>query len=217
MLSDSFGDFLRHLRKRAGMTQGDLAAATGYSVSFISGLECGTRAPNIDQITLRFAPALGLQDEPRLAATLIELAASARGVRPPPSLVVPFQDKLISQTEENENGVYLPVPPTEMVGREAEVKLLCNRLLGHRGRLMTLTGPPGVGKTRLALEIAGRLARVQPDGAKFVSLAALHEPTQLAQALITAFGLSNADKKPCRIALDQPSATQTNAAGLGQF
>ena len=192
----TFGPYLRQMRKRAGMTQSDLAAAVGYSVSFISGLECGTRAPNIDQIAQRFAPALGLQDEPRLAATLIELAASARGVKPPISAVVPLQRKLISQAEENENGVYLPVPPTEMVGREAEVKLLCNRLLGHSGRLMTLTGPPGVGKTRLALEIAGRLARVHRDGAKFVSLAAIHEPTQLAPALISAFGLPNAGKKP---------------------
>ncbi len=196
MRRNSFGDFLRFLRKQAGMTQSDLAVATGYSVSFISGLECGTRAPNIDQIALRFAPALGLQDEPRLAADLIELAAFARGVKPPISLVVPLRRKLTSQTDEDEHGAYLPLPPTEMVGREAEVKLLCSRLLGHSGRLMTLTGPPGVGKTRLALEMAGRIARVQRDGAKFIALASQQDAVQLAPAMVAALGLASMSKKP---------------------
>ena len=79
----TFGDLLKQLRKRAGMTQGDLAAAVGYSVSFVSVLEQNRRLPDVDAVLQVFVPALGLLDEPHLATRLVELAASARGERPP--------------------------------------------------------------------------------------------------------------------------------------
>lgn len=80
----TFGAFLRQLRKRAGMTQGDLAAAVGYSVSFVSDLEQNRRLPAVAVILQHFVPALGLQEETSFAAHLVELAALARGERPPP-------------------------------------------------------------------------------------------------------------------------------------
>ncbi len=61
------------------MTQTDLAAAIGYSVSFICSLEKGDRLPDMDVVAARFVPALALQDDVALAARLVEAAASARG------------------------------------------------------------------------------------------------------------------------------------------
>ena len=73
-----FGDLLRQLRRRAGMTQTDLAAAVGYSVSLICNLEKGTRLPDVEVIATRFVPALALQDDVALAARLVEAAGSTR-------------------------------------------------------------------------------------------------------------------------------------------
>jgi len=66
----SFGDLLKQLRKRAGMTQGDLAAALGYSVSLICALEQNRRLPDLDAVIQRYIPALTLQEEPHLAVGL---------------------------------------------------------------------------------------------------------------------------------------------------
>ena len=67
---------------------------------------------------------------------------------------------------------------------------LCNRLLGHGGRLMTLLGPPGIGKSRLALEIASRLQSAWRDGALFVALAPLDDPALFPATLARALHLT---------------------------
>ena len=74
----TFGPLLKYLRKRAGMTQGDLAAALGYSIALISSLEKAQRRPDLQAVTERFIPALGLHDDPATATHLIEQAAMAR-------------------------------------------------------------------------------------------------------------------------------------------
>src|SRR5436190_21896580 len=94
----AFGPLLKHLRKQAGMTQRDLAAALGYSESLISCLEKALRQPDLQAVTERFIPALGLQHDPQIAATLIEQAALARGERPPAS--VTFQRTTLLMVEE---------------------------------------------------------------------------------------------------------------------
>src|SRR5207253_1034253 len=78
-----FGDLLKKLRKRAGMTQGDFAAAVGYSISFVCDLEQNRRPPAVAVVVEQFVPALGLQEKVGLATQLVELAALARGERPP--------------------------------------------------------------------------------------------------------------------------------------
>ena len=172
----TFGDLLRSLRKRVDMTQSDLAAAVGYSVSFISALEKGQRLPDIEWVVQRCVPALVAADEPHLAAQLVELAAVARGERAPVSITVQRAAHMVIQEEEDERITRLPVAPTELIGRAAEVNQLCNRLLGHRGRLLTLVGPPGIGKTTLALAVAAHLRITIRDGAVFVALAAVSDP-----------------------------------------
>ena len=134
----AFGPLLKQLRKQAGMTQRDLAAALGYSESLISCLEKAQRQPDLQAVTTSFIPALGLQDDPNTAAALIEQAALARGERPPASVTFQRTTRLSVQAEPVQA---LSSPPTELIGRAVEVTQLCNRLLfvvaeGRRGQLL---------------------------------------------------------------------------------
>jgi predicted ATPase/DNA-binding XRE family transcriptional regulator len=186
-ITSSFGDLLRQLRRRAGMTQTDLAAAVGYSVAMICSLEKGTRLPDVAVVAARFAPALALQDEPALAARLVAAAASARGQLQPVTATV--TRTITVAFEEVDAPAPLPAPPTPLIGRGRDLDLICRRLVGHQGRLLTLTGPPGVGKTRLALEIAHRLAPLHTHGACFIDLSAVDTIDAVPTALALAFDL----------------------------
>jgi len=195
-LAPTFGDLLKQLRKRAGMTQGDLAAAVGYSVSFVSVLEQNRRLPDVDAVLQVFVPALGLQDEPHLAIRLVELAASARGERPPVAITRQRELQIVVTEARSEPSIHLPVAPTDLIGRAQEVRQLCQRLLGHSGRLLTLVGPPGVGKTRLALAVAAQLQYHYRDGAAFVALAAVSDAVVMAATIADTVGSSDASPKP---------------------
>ena len=94
-MSPTFGDLLKQLRKRVGMTQDDLAAAIGYSRALIGALERNQRLPDIAVVMQTYLPALGLQEEPLLAAQLVELAAMARGERPPPALTLKRERRVV--------------------------------------------------------------------------------------------------------------------------
>lgn len=91
----------------------------------------------------------------------------------------------------------LPAPPTSLIGREDHAQTVLSRLLQPSVRLLTLLGAGGVGKTRLALEVA-RLAQHEfADGAFFVSLATIRDaalvPSTLVQALANAEPITIAD------------------------
>src|ERR1044071_7719535 len=74
----TFGDLLRFLRRRAGLTQTELAIAVGYSHAQISRLEQNLRLPDIPTIEARFVPALGLHADEQVVKRLLELAANVR-------------------------------------------------------------------------------------------------------------------------------------------
>ncbi|NJN83760.1 MAG: helix-turn-helix domain-containing protein, partial [Caldilineaceae bacterium] len=194
--ANSFGGLLRHLRKRAGLTQSQLAAAVGYSVSFISFLEQDRRQPDIASVAQKFVPALHLQHDDHLAKLLIELAAAARGQRLTASITVQRSTTVTVLEEVESEPSPLPLPPTQLVGRDAEIQALCARILDHHGRLLTLTGPPGVGKTRLALAMAGQLRPIYRDGACFIPLAQLDESALLAPTILTLLQIETTDREP---------------------
>jgi predicted ATPase/DNA-binding XRE family transcriptional regulator len=160
----TFGQLLRHLRKRAGMTQGDLAAATGYSVSFISALERDKRRPDASTVAAR------------LGDRLLELAAGDSSLGAP--------------------SAHGATPPVKLLGRDAELDAIGQRLLSHPGRLMTLTGPPGIGKTSLALAVTHALTPFHTDGACVVWLGAVDTVELVAPALATALGIVESSQPP---------------------
>jgi predicted ATPase/DNA-binding XRE family transcriptional regulator len=169
----TFGALVRRYRQAAVLSQEGLAERAGLSVDAISVIERGKRgAPRPGTVAL-LAHALDLS--PTLRADFV---AAARTVSvPPETLAAPAHASPLTFPP-------LPTALTAFVGREREVAAIRARLLESGTRLLTLTGPAGVGKTRLALEVAAlvRDDGAFPDGVAFVPLAAL---TDVALALPT--------------------------------
>ncbi|MBW7886598.1 MAG: AAA family ATPase, partial [Caldilineaceae bacterium] len=84
----------------------------------------------------------------------------------------------------------LPVPAAPFIGREAEMAQIAERLSDPDCRLLTLVGPGGVGKTRLALQVAAGHRAVFQDGVAYASLAALANADELAPAIADALGVA---------------------------
>ncbi len=176
-----FGEYLRHLRLRAGLNQRDLALAVGYSESQISRLEHGRRLPDIAALRALFIPALQLEDQPQLASRLLVLAETARVETEPPIETVESLPPLPTNA--------LPVPLTALINRTRELREVRERIERDGVRLLTLIGPPGIGKTRLSLQIAADVSRHFPDGVFFVSLAPIREAELVVSAIARAVGL----------------------------
>jgi predicted ATPase/transcriptional regulator with XRE-family HTH domain len=183
----SFGELLKYLRHRAGYTQRELSIAVGYSESQISRLEQDQRAPDEASLAARFVPALHLETEPAWAARLLKLGAASRAA--------PEPDRPIPVPEASSPLNNLPLALTSFIGRErelAEVKRLLTStqsMTGERVGLLTLTGPGGTGKTRLALQAAAGLLSWFPDGVWLTELAPLTDPALVPQMVAAVLGV----------------------------
>jgi len=90
----------------------------------------------------------------------------------------------------------VPLQPTPLLGRERHLATVHQLLLRPEVRLITLPGPPGVGKTRLALEARASLAEWYRDGAVFVELAPVRDPARVTQTIASTLGLWEASTRP---------------------
>ena len=88
---------------------------------------------------------------------------------------------------------HLPTPAGPLIGRDADVDAAAALLADPGVRLITLTGPGGIGKTRLALELARREAPHFADGSRFVALAAIDEPDRVMPEVARALGVPDED------------------------
>jgi len=93
-------------------------------------------------------------------------------------------------------GARLPTPLTSFIGREREIAPIAALLLREDVRLVTLTGPGGVGKTRLASRVAEEIAPHFSDGIWFVSLAPITDSAHVAPTIAQALGVHEASGEP---------------------
>ena len=142
----TFGDLLRFLRRRVGITQMELAAAVGYSDAQISRLEQNLRLPDIPTIKAQFVSALALEDEPKTIARLLDLAANVRREDAPGLGLCPY--KGLNYFDEVDADLF--------VGREVLTSNLTERLLSlaqagssHLCRFLAVVGASGSGKSSL--------------------------------------------------------------------
>jgi predicted ATPase/DNA-binding XRE family transcriptional regulator len=187
----TFGDLLKRLRQRARLTQEELGLAVGYSRAHVARLESGQRTPDPSAVKARFLEALDLSGEPDLAERLVALAIAAHAAPLPGGPPEPHED---SSAPNN-----LPVQLTSFIGRERQLEELACLLPSTR--LLTLTGAGGTGKTRLALQLAGRALRQYPDGVWLVELAPLADAGQVPQAAAAALGVRAQHRWPILDAL----------------
>jgi transcriptional regulator with XRE-family HTH domain len=177
-----FAVLLRGYRRAAGLTQEELAEHAGLSARALRKLESGASLlPRRDTMAL-LAQALALApaDRDLLEASIIR------------------QRRLISTTckptpplpgAERPGPVYhLPTPLTPLIGREREEAAVVHLLREPDVRLLTLTGAPGIGKTRLALQVAANLCDDFADGVCFVDLTPVSDPRLALAAAARALG-----------------------------
>jgi predicted ATPase/transcriptional regulator with XRE-family HTH domain len=185
----SFGEYLRQFRLRAGLSQAALAEQANLSTAAITALERGARNAPYPRTLDSLARALELSPQEREDL----IAAGTRvGSRRADALRV---DQPVSQLAERigagavsvrsarpvtatpARAHNVPVPPTALIGRSDDLSAATTVLdpADSAVRLLTLVGPGGVGKTRLAVAVAAQLADRYADGVVCVDLAPLHD------------------------------------------
>jgi predicted ATPase/DNA-binding XRE family transcriptional regulator len=172
----SFGEWLKRQRNAAGLTQKQLAHRVGCAAITLRKIEADERRPSV-QIAEQLAGIFNIPEKER--KQFLEFARGDWSSQP----AVSKQDFPWQEPRSN-----LPAPVTSLIGREKEIAEIREYLSKEETRLVTLVGPPGIGKTRLGVEAARTAPSDFPDGVYFVPLASLHAPSLLAPAIAEALG-----------------------------
>lgn len=182
----SFGYWIRRQRKALDLTQEALARRVGCATVTIRKIERDERRPS-HLMAERLADALGVPKSERRQFLQVALAErSPAGL----ALVTGYQDR---PPESASSFVYnLPLPPTLLVGRKRESVEAIRLLKSRDVRLLSLVGPPGVGKTRLAIRVAERIARHFRNGVVFVPLGSVIDPDMICAKIAESVGLAEA-------------------------
>ncbi|MCE3277300.1 MAG: hypothetical protein K0R13_3155, partial [Propionibacteriaceae bacterium] len=180
----SFAALLRRHRVATGLSQEGLAERAGLSARAVSDLERGARRVPYRETVRLLADALHLSDADHVAleAAIDRGRGPVTGASPRPGPLSPT----------------LPAAVTPLIGRNQEVATLLSQLRQSEARLFTLTGPPGIGKSRLAAAVAAELVDYWPDGVVFAGLAPITDPGLVATTILQAFGVVDLGGSPPR-------------------
>ena len=182
-----FGEWLKLRRKKLDLTQAELAQRAGCSVAALRKIEAGVRRPS-KQLAGLLAKSLEIPTEEH--ATFIRVA---RGDLNLERLRSPSSFRAEDRAIERDTALLptnLPLPLTPLIGREAELAALGKLLSDQQCRLLTITGMGGIGKTRLAIELASTLQPQFPGGILYIPLASINTPEYILPAIADALELS---------------------------
>jgi transcriptional regulator with XRE-family HTH domain len=184
----SFGKLLRVNRLAAELTQAELAERAGLSRRGVQDLEHGvTRTPH-RETARRLADALGLEGGDH--AVLVQAGQRAKSSSETPTSA--HTRRALPHVESSPNN--LPAEGSSFVGRQRQLSELISLLASSR--LLTLTGAGGVGKTRLALQMARQVTPDYQDGVWLVELASLNDPTLVPQFVASVIGVPEQPGRP---------------------
>jgi predicted ATPase/DNA-binding XRE family transcriptional regulator len=179
-VASTFGGWLKRRRGGLGLTQKELAHQVGYAEVTLRKVEADDLRPS-RQMAQKLAEALQIGPEER--AQFIKFARDEPGwdetalsTQTPPAMLPANQSNLLA-------------PMSSFIGRDQEIQQLQQMLCRHDVRLVTLTGPGGIGKTRLGLEVAVGLRDHFTDGLFFVALASIDNPILVVSAIAQALGI----------------------------
>ena len=176
----SFGLWLRQRRQDLRLTQEDLAERMACSGSMVRKIEAGERVAS-QQMAELLAESFNIVPDERSA-----FVQFAQGLLRSDSARRKLWQTLHTVRAHPTN---LAAPLTGLIGREQELEKLHNLLLLDRERLFTLTGPPGIGKTRLSLEVGVGLLDHFEDGVFFVGLATVVNPDLILSSIAEALSI----------------------------
>jgi predicted ATPase/transcriptional regulator with XRE-family HTH domain len=174
------GPLIRGLRTSAGLTQEELAETAGISVRTVSDIERGLRRSVYRDTAERLAAALEIEPSERTDFLAIARGRRAGSTRP----------RLRSDGASSIAVAAMPCPPTRRIWREREVEGALSALGDPSLRLLTLIGPGGIGKTRIAIEASLQGQGMFRDGVFFLALASMSTAAQILSALGEALGIT---------------------------
>ena len=163
---EELGDLLRRYRTESGLTQEELAERAAISARTVSDIERGLRHMVYRDTARRLADALGLEAPDRGAFEKAARRGTARWVARGSG----------NATEVVGIRTGLPSPLTRLIGRDDDLRAILAGLRDAEIRVLTILGPGGIGKTRLAIEAATQSQVDFADGAIFVPLAVTRDP-----------------------------------------
>lgn len=183
--ASTFGSWLRQRRNETGVTQEELADELGFSLALLRKLESAERRPS-GQIANLVAQYFQIPADEhdafvafaRTGKIGVTTALSASAVVD----FAPWRGAYLRQTN-------LPATLTPIIGRQRETALALDYLQHSKTRLLTLTGTPGIGKTRLGLTVAAGLVETFEDGVFFVDLAPVINPELVIATIARTLGL----------------------------